>query len=82
MVVTSPYPFKGHAGKNLIDYGESASMHTLDPKDGYVQICHYKDWSPRSTIYAVVLKGRIWLEACEAHIRTGNPLDRFLPHTN
>jgi hypothetical protein len=78
LVVTSPYPLKGYAGKSL---GEtSASMHTLDPRDGYVKICHYKDWIPNLTLYLVVLKGRIWLEAFEAHKRTGKPIDHFLKH--
>ncbi|ASC71410.1 hypothetical protein XM38_023620 [Halomicronema hongdechloris C2206] len=80
MVVTLPYPLEGCSGNDLKDYGASSSMHTLDPRDGYVQICHYKDWTDNLTVYLVVLKGRIWLEAYEAHKRTGQPLDHFLPH--
>jgi hypothetical protein len=80
MVVLSPYPLKGFAGKDIKEYGTSATMHTLDPRDGYVKICHYKDWLPNLTIYLVTLKGRIWLEAFESHRRTGDPIDRFLRH--
>lgn len=80
MVVITPYPLMGSSGEDLAEYGASGSMHTLDPRDGYVRICHYKDWQPNLTLYLVVLKGRIWLEALEAHKRTGKHLDQFLPH--
>ncbi|TAE94468.1 MAG: hypothetical protein EAZ78_28345 [Oscillatoriales cyanobacterium] len=76
MVVTSPYPLKGYQGTEISGY----SSHTLSPRDGYVTICHYKDWLPNLTVYLVVLKGRIWLEALEGHRRTGQPLDSFLAH--
>jgi hypothetical protein len=80
MVVTSPYPLKGYAGKDLKDYGTSSVMHILGERDGYMKICHYKDWTPELTLYLVVLKGRIWLEALEGHKRTGQNLDYFLSH--
>jgi len=80
MVVTSPYPLRGYGGKDLKDYETSSSMHLLSPRDGYVKICHYRDWSPELTLYLAVLKGRIWLEALEGHRKTGQPLDHFLRH--
>ncbi|WP_341736740.1 hypothetical protein [Microcoleus sp. CAWBG640] len=80
MVVTSPYPCRGYRGKDLKEYGLSGTMHTLDPRDGYVKICHYREWLPNLTVYLVVLKGRIWLEALEGHRRTGQAIDSFLPH--
>jgi hypothetical protein len=82
MVVTSPYPLTGYGGKDLKDYGVSAAMHLLTPVNGYVKICHYRNWTPDLTLYLVVLKGRIWLEALEGHKKTGQPLDHFLRHMN
>lgn len=78
MVVISPSPLKGYEGKvlNEPDY----RMHILSPREGYVKICHYRDWSPILTIYQVVRKGRLWLEALEAHKQTGKPIDHFLRH--
>jgi ubiquitin-protein ligase len=78
MVVISPYPLTGYEGKVLkvMDY----SMHILSPRDGYVKICHYHDWVPNLTLYAVVIKGRLWLEALESHKQTGLPIDHFLRH--
>lgn len=60
----------------------SGSMHTLQAIDGCVQICHYRssNWSPRITLYKVILKGRIWLEAYEIYLKTGNDIDTYLPH--
>lgn len=80
MVVTSPYILKGYGGKSLKEYGMDSSMHTLGTQDGYVSICHYRDWLPNLTLYLVVLKGRVWLEALEGHKRTGKTMDSFLAH--
>ncbi len=57
-------------------------MHTLGVRDGSTLICHFKPsrWVPSNILYLVALKGRIWLEAYEGHLRTGNRLDNFLPH--
>lgn len=80
IVVLSPHPLKGHGGVDLNSSAPSMATHTLSPRDGYVSICHYKDWLPNLTLYLVVLKGRLWLEALEGHRRTGHPIDRFLSH--
>ncbi len=68
--------------KNLADLGVSAVMHTLGPKDGYVQICHYhpSKWTPNVTFYKVFMKARLWLEAYEAHLLSGKNLDQYLKH--
>ncbi|HKD97781.1 MAG TPA: hypothetical protein VKB69_09280 [Micromonosporaceae bacterium] len=80
LVVSEPSPLRKHNGKALIT--ASGPMHTLDQRDGCTRICHFRPvfWAPQNTIYLVLLKGRIWLEAYEAHLRTGRPLDAFLPH--
>ena len=78
MVVVSPYSLTGYGGENLKT--TSGSMHTLSSRDGYVRICHYRDWIPNLTLYLVLLKGRLWIEALECHKRTGRPIDDFLPH--
>ena len=58
----------------------SAINHTSRQRDGYVRICHYhySQWTDRSSLYEVVMKGRIWLEAYEGHLRTGQPMTYFL----
>jgi hypothetical protein len=60
----------------------SATMHVLGTRDGGTKICHSRSsrWVPENTLYLVALKGRVWLEAYEAHLRTRKPLDRFLRH--
>jgi hypothetical protein len=54
--------------------------HTLKQRDGYLRICHYhsSQWNDRSSLYEVVIKGRVWLEAYEGHLRTGQPMNYFL----
>ena len=56
--------------------------HTWGSKDGCTQICHYKpaEWTDDNTLYQVTMKGLIWLEAYEAHLRTGNSLSNYLQH--
>lgn len=80
MVVSHPRPLRKRNGRELT--ASSGSMHTLDQRDGCTRICHIRPafWAPQNTIYLVLLKGRIWLEAYEAHLRTGRPVDAFLPH--
>lgn len=54
--------------------------HTYGIKDGCTQICHFIPhlWRSDNTLYQVFMKGLIWLEAYEAHLRTGSNLSRYL----
>ena len=56
--------------------------HTWRSKHGCTQICHYKpaEWTDDNTLYQVTMKGLIWMEAYESHLRTGNPLSNYLQH--
>ena len=56
--------------------------HTWGSKDGRTQICHYdtSEWTDDNTLYQVAMKGLIWLEGYEAHLRTGNSLSTYLQH--
>ena len=58
----------------------SHEMHMLHPKNGNPQICHFKgtSWNPNRTLYQVILKCRLWLEAYEAYMETGKPLNTYL----
>lgn len=81
LVVSSPSsPLKKKYG-TLLD-STSGSDHVYAAHDGLTQICHFiKDrWTSENTIYQVLMKGRIWLEAYEIHLRTGEDLDKYLAH--
>lgn len=82
VVSHSPYgsPLRKKNG-SLLDH-TSMDDHTYDAHDGFTKICHFNpsQWSNVSTLYQVLLKGRIWLEAYEIHRRTGASLDTYLPH--
>ena len=66
--------------KPMPNWENNGQTHTLKRRDGFVRICHYRvsNWSSENTLYQVLLKGRLWLEAYEAHLRTSKPLDNFL----
>jgi ubiquitin-protein ligase len=70
----------GFKGKNMKK--GSAAMHIYNPRDGYIKICYDKSeaWTPNKSIYSIVIKGRIWLEAFEAHKKSGNDIDYYLKH--
>lgn len=83
MYIVEPSPLRDRRGKKLKKIGVSFSMHLLSPDaHGYPQICHHSDaaWTPNLTLYKVVMKGRIWLEAYEQHLAKGEDIDRYLPH--
>jgi hypothetical protein len=70
-----------HDGQLLAEIGASSTMHTLNPDDDdRVQICHHHPakWTSSNTLYMVVMKALVWLEAWEGHRATGKSLDRFL----
>ena len=54
--------------------------HIIGTRDGCTKICHFKPdlWKDDNTLYQVIMKGLIWLEAYEAHLRTGRNLNAYL----
>ena len=59
----------------------SGEDHTLASIDGCTRICHCKpgSWRSDSTLHQVIVKGLVWLEAYEVHLRTGYPIHTYLP---
>lgn len=81
LYVLRPNPMRTASGGTANALGLSHSMHTLAPGPrNEVQICHWRDsrWHAGITIYKVLLKGLIWLEAYEQHLATGKPIDSFV----
>ncbi len=58
----------------------SHEMHTLGSEHGYTRICNYgnKYWKPDVALNKVYLKCRVWLEAYEAHLQTGDNICDYL----
>jgi hypothetical protein len=82
VVIVYPNPVKDFRGNTLVSIGASATMHLLTSKDGYPKICTYKstNWNSNITFYKILIKVRLWIEALDGHIRTGNSLDYYLKH--
>lgn len=74
VVRSSPQPMPNWAATH--------ASHTLGHVEGYMVICHYHEshWNAEHTFYEVFVKGRVWLEAYEGHVATGNPMDFYLGH--
>jgi hypothetical protein len=83
MYIVDPKILKDYYGKLLSSYGVSSSMHLRSPdSNNNVQICHYNNqyWSPNVTLYKIIMKGKLWVEAYENHLITGNDIDFYLKH--
>ena len=67
-------------GWSLVEQSPSHRMHTLQPVDGCLQLCHYRreNWHSNVTLYKVALKCLLWIEAFENHLKTGRPLVDYL----
>lgn len=48
------------------------------PEFGYTHVCHYRKWGPEKSIYLVLMKGRLWLEAYDAYMAGKGKIDEFL----
>ena len=79
VVVASPASLVQRNGQPLPE--NSSSFHTLGDVDGHIAICHFYPplWNTQNTLFQVFLKGRLWIEAYEGHLATGQTLDVFLP---
>lgn len=69
---------KSKSGNDLNN--PSHEMHTLSSEYGYTRICHYgtSSWKPNVSLNKVYLKCRVWLEAYEAHLQTGDNICDYL----
>ena len=78
LVVVSPPKLLLKNGRRLPQISDS--FHTLEDMDGFHRICHFypPDWTPDITLYQVFMKGRLWIEAYEAHLETGEDMDVYL----
>lgn len=78
MIVRTPSMsrLKRRDGNELNGYSD----HVLGNRDGCTKICHFRPelWRDNNTLYQVLMKGMIWLEAYEAHLRTGATLSKYL----
>ena len=82
LLVTYPAPLLDCEGYHLGERGPSGTMHVLGAPDGFLSVCHYDPaaWHPNHTLYRVLVKGRVWLEAYETHLATGDNIDVYLTH--
>lgn len=83
LVVSSPSSVLKKKDGSLLQYS-SGQDHVYGMHDGLTEICHFRkdSWSSENTIYQVLMKGRIWLEAYEIHRQTGEYLEKYLAHMN
>lgn len=81
--IAEPAPLLGHAGADMLDFGNSHKMHTWLPDEAHpdwLKICTYKpaSWSASHSLEKVIHKAMLWIEAFEAHKQSGRPICDFL----
>lgn len=78
MIVKTPFmtELKKRNGSGLGGHSD----HTYGIRDGCTLICHFHPdlWKGDNTLFQIFMKGLIWLEAYEAHLRTGYNLSKYL----
>ena len=81
LVVSSPSHVLKRKDGTCLD-SLSGSDHIYSAHDGFTEICHHDKsrWTGINTLDQVLMKGRLWLEAYEIHLRTGEGLDTYLAH--
>jgi len=80
-LITFPMLFD-RGGTALSEAGPSAEMHILEGEGEFTSICHYHPtrWGAHQTLYMVAMKTRLWLEAYELHLASGEDIDTYLKH--
>ena len=65
--------------KTVNSLGTSHSYHVYENEDnGFVQICHTNDWDSSCTCVMALLRGALWVDGYEHHLRTGETIDQYL----
>ena len=79
LIVVSPKNLRQKNGQPLPE--NNSEFHTLGAEDGCIAICHFypMHWNAQDTLYEVFMKGRLWLEAYEGHLKSGQPISVYLP---
>lgn len=79
MIVSSPPKCLKRKNGSSLNHS-SREDHTLSSKDGCTQICHCRanSWRNDYSLYDVITKGLVWLEAYEVHLQNGYPLNTYL----
>ena len=79
MVAISPDGLLRRKDRSLLGIA-SRQDHVLSSKDGYTRIYHFpaNKWVGNRTLFQVIKKGLVWLEAYELHLQTGDAIDLFL----
>ena len=82
MYVVKPKRLRDYHGQLLVEKGTSSEFHLREPLNGSPQICYYNDrfWNPFITLSKILIKGRLWLETYEQHMRSGETISYYLSH--
>ena len=79
--VKQPKPLLDSSGVAMTSV--SAKQHVLGAdSEGCTQICHYgsSQWHAKISLVKIVLRCKLWLDAYEQHLQTGQNLETWLPH--
>jgi hypothetical protein len=76
--ITFPKLLKGFNGKKINSY--SHELHTLECTKEYIGLClfHPNQWSPNQSLYKVIVKAKLWIEAYENYLKTGKNINTYL----
>ena len=65
--------------KTINSLGVSHAYHVYgNGHNGFLQICHTSDWDSSCTCVMALLRGALWVDGYEHHLRTGETIDQYL----
>jgi ubiquitin-protein ligase len=80
LYLMDPSELPMHGGERTINsLGTSHDYHAnRNGPEGVVNICHTHNWESSRTFVQILLKGRVWCELYEEHLKTGETIDSLL----
>lgn len=78
LFVESPRTLPMFDGSQINSLGTSHYYHVHANKNGYVKICHTDDWDSSCTCVMALLRGVLWVDGYENHLRTGETIHQYL----
>lgn len=76
--ITFPTELRGFKRSKIKSFCHE--MHTLSCLKSSLGLClfHPSQWHPNQSIYKVIVKTKLWIEAYENHVKTGQNINTYL----
>jgi len=79
LYIAEPAVLKNIDGVSINSLDASHAFHThSNGPDGTISVCHVKRWDPSKNCVLVLMKGVLWCNLYELHLKTGKSINDLL----